>query len=211
MKHWNQLAVLCAMLLLCGCPTSRTVLRQPGPITARGPYVHEPSRMVFPETVGGFRRYDIFQYDTAGRDVSAGYNLTRLGSAIAATVYVYPAPMDVKVLPIPSVSGPREDIVSLFFDRFKKEINAEHPDAELVGEREVTVTQGDMAKSGHHAVFRYDQPTPYGKQKFLSEAYLFVHGKWFIKYRITYLEAYQKRCVSDAKQFVKVLKWPGDS
>ncbi len=168
MKYWNQLAVLPVLLMLCGCPA----LRQPEPIHAKGPYVHEPSGMIFPETVGSFRRDRVLRYDTAGRNVSAGYNLDRLGSAIAATVYVYPAPVDVKILPIPSISGPREDIVLIFFDLLKDEIREAHPDAELVAEREVTVTQDEVVKSGHHAVFRYDQPTPYGKQKFLSEAYL---------------------------------------
>lgn len=211
MKNWKRFAVLPVLLMLCGCPASRTPLPQPVRASAKGPYVHEGSGMIFPEAVGDFRRGSIFQYDTAGHDVSAGYNLLRLGSAIAATVYVYPAPVDVKIFPIPRIAGPSEPLVWLSFDRVKKEIRAVHPDAELIGEGKVTVTQGDVSKSAYHAVFRFGQPTPYGRQMFLSEAYLFVHGKWFIKYRITYLEAYRKRCVQDAKQFVEGLKWPGGS
>ena len=213
MKYLDKLIFTIAIpLLLSGCPATRTALEGgPKPIRVTGAYVHEPSGMVFPEAVGRWKRWPILQYDVEGRDVSAGYNLLRLGSAIAATVYVYPAPVDVKVFPIPQISGPRADVVLLCFQGVKNVIRAKHPDAKLIEESKVTVTQGETSKSGHHAVYRYTQPTPYGPQMFLSEVYLLVHKKWFIKYRITYLEAYGERCSQDAREFIRGLKWPENS
>ena len=70
---------------------------------------------------------------------------------------------------------------------------------------------GQVAKTGLHALFRLTQPTTAGPQMSRSEAFLFTHGKWFIKYRLTYPEAHAEQCARISKAFMETLKWPEGS
>ncbi len=192
------------LVLFLGCAADRAALgaelAEPAEIEANGQYVHEPSGMVFPEAVRDFKRVEFFRYDQEGRDVSGGYNLERNGFAIVATVYVYP---------MPKSDDPSADIAALHFESVKQAIASAHPDARLLQDNEVKVTQGKVAKIALHALFRFEQPTPAGPQMCLSEAYLFTHGKWFIKYRLTYPEEHtEQSVVKDIKAFMETLTWP---
>ena len=204
--------VIWLLLLLLGCAADRAALgAEPTEIEAKGRYVHEPSGMVFPQAVLDFKRVQIFRYDKEGRDVSAGYNLERDDFVIIATVYVYPMPSDVRDVPVPASGKPSAEAVAvnwaLHFEEVKKAVMMAHPDATLLKADEVKVTQGKVTKSGLHALFRFAQPTPDGQQMVRSEAYLFTHGKWFIKYRLTYPEAHAEQSVKDIKAFMETLKW----
>jgi hypothetical protein len=75
-KLLKTIASLGVTAFLCGCPTTHTqYLPQPRRLAIQGAYVHTASRIVMPETVAGFRRVNVQQYDVDGFDVSAGYNL----------------------------------------------------------------------------------------------------------------------------------------
>jgi len=191
------------LLLALGWTADRaalgTELTEPAEIEANGRYVHEPSGMVFPPAVLDFKRVELFRYDKEGRDVSGGYNLERDAYTIVATVYVYP---------IPPSGNPATGLVAAHFESVKQAIMTAHPDARLLQEDQVKVTQGKVTKFGLHALFRLSQATPAGQQMSRSEAYLFTHGKWFIKYRLTYPEAYAEQCARDIKAFMETLKWP---
>jgi hypothetical protein len=193
-------------LLLLGCAGGRaalgTELAEPAEIEANGRYVHEPSGMVFPPAVLDFRRVEIYRYDKEGRDVSGGYNLERAGSPVIATVYVYP---------IPKSDNPSANVAASHFEEVKTAVMSAHPDAVQLKTDEVKVTQGKVTKSGLHALFRFEQDMPGGRQTCRSEAYLFTHGHWFIKYRLTYPEAHADQSVKDIKAFMETLKWPEDS
>jgi hypothetical protein len=195
------------LLLFLGCAADRAALgaelAEPAQIEASGRYVHEPSGMVFPEAVRDFKRVELYRYDQEGRDMSGGYNLERNGFAIIATVYVYP---------IPKSDDPATDVAASHFEGVKRAITGAHPDAKLLQDNEVKVTQGKATKFALHALFRFEQPTPGGPQACLSEAYLFTHGKWFIKYRLTYPEEHaDESVVKDIKAFIEALKWPEGS
>ncbi|MGO8706015.1 MAG: hypothetical protein ACLQVA_19605 [Candidatus Brocadiia bacterium] len=179
-----------------------TELAEPAEIEAAGRYVHEPSGMVFPQSVLDFKRVELIRYDKEGLDVSGGYNLERDAYTIVATVYVYP---------IPKSNDPATDVPAAHFEGVKQAIMAAHPDAKLLQEDKVKVTQGKVAKTGLHALFRLTQPTTAGPQMSRSEAFLFTHGKWFIKYRLTYPEAHAEQCARDIKAFMETLKWPEGS
>ncbi len=193
-------------LLVLGCAAGRaalgTELAEPVEIEANGRYVHEPSGMVFPTAVLDFKRVELFRYDQEGLDVSGGYNLERDAYTIIATVYVYP---------IPKSDNPAADVVAAHFEAVKRAIVSAHPDAKLLLEDKVSITQGKVAKTGLHALFRLTQPAPAGPQLSRSEACLFTHGKWFIKYRLTYPEAYAGQCAKEIKAFMETLKWPEGS
>jgi hypothetical protein len=201
-KKFFTLAML-LMSLLMGCAAVPAAYgAEPAEIEAHGQYTHEPSGMVFPEAVLNFKRVEIFRYDEEGRDVSAGYNLERKDSTIIATVYVYP---------IPQSGDPSADVVGTHFEGVKQAITSAHTDAKLLQDDEVRVTQGKVSKCGLHVLFRFEQPTPAGPQMCSSEAFLFTHGKWFIKYRLTYPEAKAEPCVKEIKAFMETLKWPEGS
>jgi hypothetical protein len=52
--------------------------------------------MVFPETVGAFRRDDVISYNSERTDESATYIQEKDGKeSVAITIYVYPVPLDI--------------------------------------------------------------------------------------------------------------------
>lgn len=196
-------------LLFFGCPATSVRLEDgPKRIHTEGTFVHETSGMRFPERIGPWVRERILQYDSEGHNVSVGYNIFRWGPGIAATVYVYPGPPTVKVFPIPSLGGPCRGLVGWHFGAVKKEIEDTYPDAVLIAEGEVAAPQAVAKDAGRRALYRYTLPTPYGRQMFLSEAYLFGHKRHFIKYRATYLEMHAERGSQDVKDFMRALAWP---
>jgi hypothetical protein len=89
------------MLVLTGCPftvnqlnrlpASQTYTR-PALFNRPGSLLHEPSGFTFPDGYDDFQRVTAYGYDTAGLDVSIGYNDRRPDCVIAATYYVYPTP-----------------------------------------------------------------------------------------------------------------------
>lgn len=202
MNNSKAVFVLLVAVLAAGC-LGRPVAKGPREVSVQGTFDHEVSGMTFPETVGEFRRTSVKQFDAAGRNVAAGYNLLRLGSAIALSVYVYPGPVDVRLFPWPRIGGIREDVIPTFFSDVKTAVVTEHPGANLVRENTVTLTQGKVTLSGHHAVFQFDGSTPYGTQKFQSEAFLFARGRWFVKCRATYLAGYAEQCEKDTVAFLQ--------
>jgi len=192
------------LLVVLGCAADRAALATElaEPVEIELTYVHQPSGMVFPQVVLDFKRVELLRYDKEGLDVSGGYNLERDTFAIIATVYVYP---------IPKSDDPATDIAASHFEGVKQAIVAAHPDAKLLQEDKVKITQGKISKTGLHALFRLSQATPAGQQMSRSEAYLFTHGKWFIKYRLTYPEAYAEQSAKDINEFMEKLKWPEGS
>lgn len=203
-----KLLPVIALLLAAGCQTT-----QPPQIAQQAertePSTSHPfSEMRFPDEVGAFRKGEIKRYDRAGRDVSVAYNLARLGSAVAGTVYVYPAPIDVKVLPIPKVGEAPEWFVKNHTEEIKKQIIQHHTGAQILSEDDVEIDQASGMQKGRRVLFQYTENTPYGPQPFLSEMLLFTHGKWFVKYRFTYLRDYKSVVRRDIDELVEALKWP---
>lgn len=198
MKTIKILTFIVGIMLTIGCPSVPKTTWQ---ITSQDKYVHTFSGINFPKQVGKFQRIAVKQYDKSGYDVSAGYNY---GAVIAITVYVYPAPVEVSVLPIPKIEAGPDWLINSHFNRVKKEIEAAHPKTEIMVEGEAQIEQNGGAKSGKYVIFRYES----NNLTAFSETYLFTHKKWFIKYRITYPEKYQQQCTPTIKQFMKLLTWP---
>lgn len=196
--RWALMAGLAAVL--SGCPAG--TLQSPGGPSAfevRGPFTHEYSGMMFPERVGGFQRGKIVQHDVAGYDVSTGYDLRVNGSRAVATVYVYPIPPTAER----GIVLLRDEL-----ERVKAEIVQFSPTARLLSERLTQLEQGGRTFSGILAIFGIDPPNRFGGDRFQSHAYVFVHGNWFIKYRVTYPDADQGRVGAKVEEFLRSLRWP---
>src|SRR4051812_20905501 len=119
-RQTSRIAVVLALaLLLTACPAPERVSTRPQEIAVSGEYVHKSSGMVFPVTFGDFDRVGVTRYDPTGENVGVGYNCRNLLHALAATIYIYPAP------------GEGE-----FLDT-KRQIQQAHPAAKVVEEHPI--------------------------------------------------------------------------
>src|SRR5262249_5914122 len=189
-RIWLSLAgALCAGIIAIPLPTSGLHAQSAVVVAPDGVYVHAPSAMAFPPTVGAFHRAAILQYDEEGRDVSVGYEYRGSDGRIAATVYVYPAPSLTSIGSSESVvAEERARLMEREFNARKREVLSVTPDARLVAEGETILRQGRMSYAGRRAEFVLERVFSGQRQRLGSELYIFgyVGGEWIVKYRFTY-------------------------
>jgi len=212
-KGRNMLKIVIATLItaiLAGCQTATTqYLTKPEMVEVAGPYSHAPSGMMFPLTVGEFRRGSITRYDARGFDVSVGYNLYQLPKAVAATIYVYPSPSIVSIgSPANVVESARSTLCQNEYEARKREVLGAHPGANLLTEDVIGSPNNGVAASGKSATFEYEEIFAGVRQPIHSrlDMFCYIGGKWTVKYRFTYPAAF------DAKQeldmFIEKVPWP---
>ena len=154
---------------------------QPIAVPAAGSWTHEASGMVFPQTVGAFRRAGIWRYDQAGLDVSANYHRDTPGPAIAS-FYVYPMPAG----GVPGEACARE------FALRRQELERARPGARLVREADEAAPAGARSAGaaklrGRLAAYLFQADFFGPPMTVRSELHLFCHvgGRWFVKYRLS--------------------------
>ncbi|MFL6845949.1 MAG: hypothetical protein ACJ8ER_13840 [Allosphingosinicella sp.] len=187
------------------------VLAQPAAaqqqIETGGAYVHGPAHAVYPLRVGDFRRADIYQYDSAGEDVSASYNLATPEGRLLITVYIYPAP---------AVSSPgsgaaeaRAQACDQEFENVKAAISTQHDQAAPIEQGEALAVPGVKAGLSHRSVYRFRTPFDDRVQEIRSEAHLYcyVGGDWLVKYRVSAPAAVETR--GPVESFIRNGPWPG--
>jgi hypothetical protein len=190
------LSAVLAVSLLTGCPTmapragSRVIRPK-----ATEVYTHAASSFQFPPSVQGFDRGTVTEYDPSALNIGVGYNHPVLG--IAATVYIYPIPQQ----------GPDETLKG-HFERCKADVFRGHAKAELLKEGTVQINPGGSTRAGEHAAFTYTESFTQAVQAVRSELYLFTHGRWFIKYRVTYPTSQQSVAAPTARLLIDELAWP---
>lgn len=208
-KALRCVLIVLMSLPLLACPTMRpTYLAQPEVIKAEGLYIHTASGMAFPSKVGNFQRGAVRRYDAEGLDVSAGYDLITPSGAVAATVYVYPAPSLVSIGSPPEVvASARARLSQNEFETRKQEILHVHPGARLIQEREVSMPWGSMTYSGRMATFEFEDFFAGQRQVLRSHVYLFsyVGEKWTIKYRFTHPKSFD--ATKEIEGFMQSLSW----
>jgi hypothetical protein len=179
----KRLSLALVPLVLAGCPVTQlnrlpesSRLPQPKPIAIVDDFKHAPSGYIFPAEVEAFRRVAILQYDTAGLDVSAGYNASLPECPIVLTIYIYPTPRM-------SFIGADPDLVRSLeggwldheYSVVKRQIVTAHTDAILKSE-DSKVQDEVPGKKAVYAIANAE-----------SELYLFVvRHSWFLEYRVTY-------------------------
>jgi len=186
---------------------------QPREIEVSGPYTQAASGMIFPEAVGNFKRTDIVSYNSERTDESAGYLLEKDGKELVAIeVYVYPVPADLGTALAQNL--PKEDLVGAWYMLGETLFNEEeqgvvelHPGSQLLTGGETTFEQRGVSYPGAFSTFRYDEDFFGRVQKVRSQLQLFpmVGGKWMVKYRITYPDAFDG--AGPANAFVQALPW----
>jgi hypothetical protein len=205
----NYLGFIAIVLLSSGCPS----VPQPTPrgVTWReigGSVEHTESGMQFPVSLGEFRRSSVRQYDAAGRDVSAGYDVSSTSVPIAITVYIYPSPA------VRSIGSPQSVIAEAKrtlargeFRRVMNEIKQAHQNARAISDEEVSALASSDSQLGYLGRVTYTASFAGRVQPVDSLAYLFcfVADEWTVKYRITYPAGADARPLIEA--FIRDLKW----
>lgn len=175
-----------------------------------GPYTQAATGMVFPTSVGDFRRVDIIHYKDDGTDESAGYNRIAPLAEISATVYVFPSPSLVSVgSSQETVADARKNLCEAQFRAIQQEVVTAHPDAILVSREAVTLEQQGLAGDGNKAVYTLTNGSFFGRAnvKSRSEAYVFCYagGRWTVEYRIDYPAEYD--ATAPIAEFMRNLTW----
>jgi hypothetical protein len=194
MKRYT-LTLAVALTTLSGCPVTQlnrlptsSPLAQATPIPTGGEFKHTPSGYTFPAQVGAFQRVALLQYDTAGLDVSAGYNYALPDCLVVLTIYVFPTPRMTFIGADPDVVRSVEARwLDTGYDDAKRQIVHAHPDAAL--ESEDARTQEGVP--GKKAVYSFGDKE--------SSLFLFVvYHAWFLEYRHTY----PKQCAPQAREAI---------
>lgn len=195
----GRLALLLPLVFLAGCPTLVQPAGAPRSIQASGPYTHAASGVVFPESLGRFRRASIQVYD-AFEQAIVGYNVETADARIAATVYVLPRPRDARLAV--------RDLATQF-DLECDNIIEQHAGA-TAGERWTPPpTANGETTPGRAAMFHYSEVFAQEQRALESLLFLFEFEGWRVKYRITYPFALRDRAAEEARGFVSSFLWRG--
>jgi hypothetical protein len=194
-KHYALAFAIVTVVGLSGCPVTQvnripesSALAHPTAITAVGDFKHNPSGYLFPIQVGAFQRVNLFQYDTGGLDMSAGYNDALPGCLVALTIYIYPTPRMTFIGADPDVVRSLEGHwLEGAYTGAKAEIVRAHPDA-VLGSEDATTQDGVPGKKAVYSIGNAE-----------SELHVFVvHHSWFLKIRATY----PSQCSTQAREAV---------
>jgi hypothetical protein len=198
------------ILALSGCPLSvydvnrlppSQPLGEPVLFNAPGPLRHDPSGLTFPESYGQFQRVTAYRYDTAGLDVSVGYNDREADCLIVATFHVYPTPRMTFIGASPAtVNSIEGGWLQREYLRSKADLQQHHPRMETQSESGATTPARGTVLGGISLVFKDDTD--------ISEIRLFVYDhKWFLKYRLSYPESCRAQAQDRIRELVERLPW----
>lgn len=173
------------------------------PVVAEGAYVHAAARAVFPLRVGEFHRTDIYQYDQAGKDVSASYSLATPEGRLLITVYIYPAAA--------AAPAARAELCDQEFGAVNTAISSQHDNVPPVERGAGLRAEGIDRSLGHRSVYRFSSPFDDRVQEIRSEAHLYCYagGDWLVKYRVSAPVAVKTD--KPVKRFIRDGPWPGRS
>jgi len=164
-------------------------------------YVHGPARALYPVQVGDFRRSDIYQYDSEGKDVSASYNLATPAGRLLITVYIYPAAA--------AAPSARAKACADEFGIVNTAISSQHENVAPLERGEALAVAGSHPGLGHRSVYRFASPFDDKVQEIRSEAHLYcyVGGDWLVKYRVSAPAGVEAR--GPVETFIRNGPWPG--
>jgi hypothetical protein len=210
LKLSKLVAVLLVIIVgLAGCQsTSPNSTSQPNNNEVAGSYTHQPSGMMFPQTLADFQRADIKFYDKEGLDMSVGYNIYLPPRMVVATFYVFPAPRLVSIGSPPNVVDTAKEIaVKSQFESTKQAILEAHPGAKLIDEKDTSILQAGGYQSGKMATFEYEDLFAQKRQLVQSMLYLFCYAgsNWSIEYRFSYPKSFDAS--KDIEDFMRSLSW----
>jgi len=199
-------SALVYVILSAGCsvPSDKTLNQPDAPhfseIKTSDIYIHVPTGMQFPTEIAGFKRVKVLQYDRTGSNVSAGYTLDYFGFKIAeVTVYIYPVEIEPGSGPI-SLEKHYDELRALLFNIYA--------DARDLEDGEIKIGQPFGPQTGLMFKFTHRPSKLFNSKLCYAKLYLFEHGPWFIKYRVTNPVKDDLRVEQEFGAFLQMLTWP---
>jgi hypothetical protein len=154
-------------------------------------YVHTFTGFTFPPKVAAFTRARITPYNAEKSDIEVDYDNNPY--TVHASVYVYPA----------------HDPLAQHYMKCKSDVFQVHPDATILSEKDVSLTEGGVKYDGFSALFqfrdRFVNSTP---QDLLSLLWVFRRGDYYVLYRISYAKSDKESAEREIGDFIKRLDWP---
>lgn len=179
-------------------------------LNPEGPYKQAATGMIFPVSIGDFRRINIIRYDEDGTDESAGYNREIPMSEISATVYLFPSPgLSSFGSSQNIIDDTRSRLCVQQFQAIQREVSGAHPDAKLISEGTARLVQGADIHIGYQAFYTLTNPLFFDRRDVASRSdvyvFCFVGGKWTVEYRIDYPQDYDAS--KEIADFMRELVW----
>jgi len=192
-------------LLVSGCADPTSTSNAPAKpliskIQPQDIFVHEASQMAFSQKVGDFTMEQVSVYDETGDNISVEYTSEFMGFTSAIIkVYVYPAP---------SASYLASSILSDYYQNQKDSLLSIFSSAYEIEEGEIKIGQPFGPQQGMMLQFKRQPNDVFPRKECFEKLYLFEHGKWIIKYRVTNPTDNEKQISRTAGTFMQILQWP---
>lgn len=192
------------LIFLIGCSELPRTLEPDEPAISemhiKDDYTHQASGMVFPVSVGSFKRTNMFRYDREAKNFSADYQMRGIfGRAAIIKVYIYPSSI---------VSHTPQPDINRHFNEVKVSLMDIYPDIDSFFDGTIKIGQKVGAQTGLASSFKHTAANLFKKKLCFSQVYLFEHGPWYIRYRVTYPESNHKKVDPQVGQFMHLLEWP---
>ena len=203
LHHWLAAGLLAFALAPAAAQTD---IERPGPVA------HPTAATSFPERVGEFERTGVTQYDQAGTDVSASYEIARGDEHVRLSVYVYPAP---SVVTAPG-SGDVAAVARATFCRNELrgvgqviENQPQYRGARRLEEGAAFAVQGVDPALSLRSVHGFTSNFFGSDEELRSETqlYCYVGGRWLVKYRVSSTAGFDTRAA--VEHFIRNGPWPG--
>ncbi len=203
---------LALALLLAGCAAADAPPPAPTPPPGSdAAYEHPASGLLFPASVGAFRRVDIFRQDPSGTSLSVGYAMADQAGPVTAIVHVYPAETPSGSLSL--FGGPEATTAERSAPQLaamQAEMRRLHPGFHLDAESDAFLLQAGVTQTGREAVMSYDDigaASP-GRGRVITDAYAFCcrRRNRAVIYRFQYAAAAADLALPIAN-FMRDLQW----
>ena len=172
-----------------GCPTVTTA---PGGYPARIEGIGDSPN--YPLRAAGFERAEIIAYAPGMRHLSTAYNLLTPETQIAATIYLVP----------------HDSTTPVIAERYRAEkaaIEAYHPGAKLLEEKEVALEKNGVQYKALKAAYELEGIFMHQRQQLYSEVLLWSHKDRYVKLRATAPAAQRATAAAKNLELLGAVNW----
>jgi len=185
---------------------------QPRDIGRPGTVAHRAAGAHFPERIGELERQNVVQYDEAGTNISAMYELHRGGDHLRLSVYVYPA---AAVAAAPG-SGQAADVERANWCRTELDMvgqvienQPQYRGARRIEDGAAPAVEGVDRALSLRTIHSFTSAFfgPEQELRSSTDLYCYVGGQWQVKYRATFTPGFD--ATEAIEQFIRSGPWPG--
>jgi hypothetical protein len=177
---------------------------QPRDIGRPGTVAHRAAGAHFPERIGELERQSVVQYDEAGTDISAMYELHRGGDHLRLSVYVYPAA-------VAGADAARANLCRTELDMVGQiiENQPQYRGARRIEDGAAPAVEGVDRALSLRTVHSFTSAFfgPEQELRSLTDLYCYVGGRWQVKYRATFTPGFD--ATEAIEQVIRSGPWPG--